>query len=70
MRRLKKLYDLPAHQNIKLYYDKLIIIFDHIDGLYSYCWLENDPTKIVHIKNTIPVKKWKDGYLLVIEDGE
>jgi len=28
-----KIYELPEHQNIKLYYQNQIIIFDHIDGL-------------------------------------
>ena len=64
---MKRLYELPEHQNIKLYiYDK-IIIFDHLDGLYSYCWLLEDKNKIVHIKATSEFKKYKDGYKLVEE---
>ena len=63
---MKKLYELPEHQNVKLYFEvskqKVVVIFDHIDGLYSYCWLEEDKTKIVHIKATTPFKKYKDGY--------
>lgn len=66
---MKKLYELPEHQNIKLYFDDniesikdIVVIFDHIDGLYSYCWLEEDKTKIIHIKATTPFKKYKDGY--------
>ena len=57
-----KLYELPEHKNIKLYYEKYIIIFDHIDGFYSYCWLEEDKTKIVHIKATTLLEEYKDGY--------
>lgn len=25
------------------------IIFGHLDGMYSYCWLESDPEKIVYV---------------------
>ena len=66
---MKKLYELPEYKNIKLYFDDnienikdIVVIFDHIDGLYSYCWLEEDKTKIVHIKATTEFKKYKDGY--------
>jgi hypothetical protein len=64
---MKKLYELPEHQNIKLYIDKTIVIFDHIDGLYSYCWLEEDRKKLVHIKATTLFEKYKDGYKIVSE---
>lgn len=67
---MKKLYELPEHKNIKLYYEKNIIIFDHIDGFYSYCWLEEDKTKLVHIKATTQLKKYKDGYKIIGEDKE
>lgn len=57
-----KLYKIPERQNVKIYIDNQVIIFDHIDGLYSYCWLEEDKTKIVHLKATIDLKKYRDGY--------
>lgn len=67
-----KLYELPEYQNVKLYFDDniedkkdIVVIFDHIDGFYSYCWLEEDKTKIVHIKATALFKKYKDGYKYV-----
>jgi len=60
---MKKLYELP--KNSKLYIEDKIIIFDHIDGFYSYCWLEEDKSKIVHIKATTEFKKYKDGYKIV-----
>lgn len=59
---MKKLYELPEHKNIKLYIDDKVIIFDHIDGFYSYCWLEEDKTKLVHIKATTLLEEYKDGY--------
>ena len=66
---LKKLYEIPEYQNVKLYIDDKIIIFDHLDGLYSYCWLEEDKNKLVHIKATTTFKKYKDGYKLVEKVG-
>lgn len=64
-----KLYELPEKQNIKLYFDDnienkkdIVVIFDHIDGFYSYCWLEEDKSKIIHIKATTEFEKYKDGY--------
>lgn len=72
-----KLYELPEYQNIKLYFDDLIenkndivAIFDHLDGLYSYCWLEDELT-IVHIKATTQFEPYKDGYKYIgDEDNE
>ena len=72
---MKKLYELPEKQNVKLYFDDniedkkdIVVIFDHIDGFYSYCWLEEDKTKLVHIKATTQFKKYKDGYKYVEEN--
>ena len=65
---MKKLYELP--EKSKLYIDNFIIIFDHLDGLYSYCYLEEDKNKIVHIKATTEFKKYKDGYKYVGEDND
>lgn len=64
---MKKLYELPEKQNVKLYFDDIIVIFDHIDGYYSYCWLEEDKTKLVHINACTEFKKYKDGYKYVGE---
>ena len=63
---MKKLYELPEHQNIKLYFKDKVIIFDHIDGFYSYCWLEEDKSKLVHIKATVELRKYKEGYKILI----
>ena len=60
-----KLYELPEHQDIKLYIDNEIITFDHIDGFYSYCWLGDDKSKLVHIKATTEFRRFKDGYKIV-----
>lgn len=65
-----KLYELPEHQNIKLYIEDYVVIFDHIDGFYSYCWLDGDKDKIVHIKATTKFRKYKDGYKYVSESDK
>ena len=67
---MKKLYELPENQNIKLYFEDEVVIFGHIDGLYSYCWLEEDNTKIVHINANTLFEKYKDGYKYVKSKGE
>lgn len=70
-----KLYEIPEKQNVKLYFDDnienkkdIVVIFDHIDGFYSYCWLEEDESKIIHIKATALFEEYKDGYKYVESD--
>lgn len=67
-----KLYELPEKQNVKLYFDDkienvqdIVVIFDHIDGFYSYCWLASNENTIIHIKATTLFKPYKDGYKYV-----
>ena len=68
---IKKLYELPEYQNIKLYIDNQVVIFGHLDGFYSYCWLEEDKTHIIHIRATTQFKPYKDGYKYIEgEDNE
>lgn len=62
---IRVLYQIPQYQNVKLYIEDKVIIFDHLDGFYSYCWLEGDKSKIVHIKATTKFKRYKDGYKIV-----
>lgn len=64
---MKRLYELPENKEIKLYIADKVIIFGHLDGLYSYCWLEENKTKIVHIKVTTLFEPYKDGYKIVEE---
>ena len=65
---MKRLYEIPENQNIKLYIGDEVVIFGHLDGLYSYCWLEEDKNKIVHIKATTLFVEYKDGYKYINED--
>ena len=74
---MKRLYELPVYKNVKLYFDDeidnkkdIVVLFGHLDGLYSYCWLEEDKTKLVYIKATTLFKKYKDGYKYVENKGE
>ena len=67
---MKRLYELAEYKNIKLYIDNIVVIFDHIDGLYSYCWLEQDKNKIVHIRATTLFEEYKDGYKYIEEVKE
>lgn len=66
---MKRLYEIPENQNIKLYFEDEVVIFGHIDGLYSYCWLEKDKSKIVHINANTLFKKYKDGYKYLESKG-
>lgn len=59
-----KLYEIPENKNIKLYIGEQEVIFGHIDGMYSYCWLKEDKNKIVHIKAWAEFEKYEDGYRL------
>lgn len=60
-----KLYDLP--RGSKLVIDGLNVIFDHIDGMYSYCtWVpdgtEKTPLHPFHLAASAPMKKVGDHY--------
>lgn len=66
-----KLYQLPRKKGIKIYGFDIMgepegtaIIFGSIDGMYSVCWVDGKPDKIVHLSATTPLIKYKDGYRL------
>jgi hypothetical protein len=74
-----KLYDLPQRtkNGIKIYGLKdlenkdVVVIFGHLDGAYSYCWI-HDPKfdsreKIVHLSASTPLVKHGDGYKVADE---
>ena len=60
-----KLYEIPENQDVKLYIDGKTIIFGHLDGMYSYCWLKEDKSKILHINSCTEFRKFRDGYKYV-----
>jgi len=43
------------------------VIFDGVDGMYSHCHLQSDPTVVVHISASAPLEKYKDGWKLVVD---
>lgn len=40
------------------------VIFDHLDGMHSYCYAENDHSKLLHLRFDTPLKKEKDYYII------
>ena len=66
-----KLYELPQRKDTRLYGfkgldgDDVIIIFGHLDGAYSYCWIKDEPEKQVHLWASTPFTEYKDGYKVV-----
>jgi hypothetical protein len=55
-----KLYELPRGTIIQT--DRGPLTFDHIDGMYSYCTLEDG--SVVHLSAGTPIRK-KDGVLVI-----
>ena len=53
-----KLYDLRKGDKISV--DGDLVTFDHLDGMYSYCTLENGD--VVHLSRFTPIKKINDIY--------
>jgi hypothetical protein len=57
-----KLYDIPEKSKI---YEKVLdgssyFIFDHLDGMYSYCISEKGA--VIHLSASAPLRKYKDGF--------
>ena len=40
------------------------VIFDHLDGMYSFCYLEGEPEKALHFSRFTPLKKVEDYYIV------
>jgi len=53
-----KLFEIERGAKIK--WDGEVITFHHLDGMYSYCTLENGD--VVHLSVLTPVKKINDVY--------
>jgi hypothetical protein len=77
MEELTLLYNLP--KGSKIYtkvvrridgrdeYEDGVVILDHVDGMYSYCYLQNRPDKLIRLKAWTPLIKFKDGYKIAPE---
>lgn len=56
---MSKLYEIPRGSKIKSWGE--VIIFDHVDGMYSYCYLEKDKSKLIHLSASTELVLQKDG---------
>ena len=58
------LYELPRDKGIRIRLESdtgdVWVIFGHIDGMYSYCWLEGYPGKLIHLSASTPLVKRED----------
>lgn len=54
------LYDIPRGSIIFMEDDQGSIrkvYFDHLDGAYSYCLIDDNPEKILHLSAATPLEK-------------
>lgn len=61
-----KLHEIKKGSKLKLETDKgwEIFIFDHLDGMYSYCYSKVSKDKVIHLSASTPLKKEEDYYLI------
>lgn len=68
-----RLYDIPKESKIygltDLKGSKIVVIFHHLDGAYSYCHIEGheDDYGPQHLSAPTPLEKYKDGYRIIEE---
>jgi hypothetical protein len=55
--RVTRLMDLPNKTKLRVLTNSGLkdAIFDHPDGMYSYCYLEEDQTQTFHLKLWTPL---------------
>lgn len=70
--KIYKLHEIPKYSRIKAETtdDKGnvlgdFIVFGHLDGMYSYCWVEGHESEICHLGCMQTLKKVEDYYILV-----
>jgi hypothetical protein len=59
-----KIYDLEPDGD-----KEGVVILDHLDGMYSYCYVQGEPDKILHLYRFTPLKKKGDGFVIDHEPG-
>lgn len=57
---MTNLQDIP--KNSKIYIQKKVYIFDHLDGMYSYCYNVINRADILHLNRFTPLVRHLDGY--------
>lgn len=59
-----KLYDIPKQSKIyeECSDESKYLIFNHLDGMYSYC--ETEKGNVIHLSAVTPLEVFKDGYKL------
>lgn len=59
-----RLLDLPERAGVKIFANlsdgSSYLIFDHLDGMYSYCTTEKGG--VIHLAGATPLKKVQGGY--------
>jgi hypothetical protein len=54
----KKLYELPDNSPIRVTMidgSREDATFGHLDGMYSYCYLDRDHSEVFHLKGDTPM---------------
>lgn len=66
---ISKLYEIKKGSKIyaDLSDDSKYIIFDHLDGMYSYCKTEKGG--IVHLSGSTPLEEFEDGYKIAVKES-
>jgi len=68
VKRKYKLHEIPRESKIYGYEvsgeDNPVIVYDHLDGMYSVCYIEGNLEKIVHLSASTPLVKYRDGFKL------
>lgn len=55
-----RLFEIP--KNSKIYDGEEVLIFKHLDGMYSYCTCASG---IVHILAITPLEEYLDGFRII-----
>ena len=66
-----ELHEIPKGSKIQVTLNsgrEVFIRFHHLDGMYSYCTLEDgDPDNVVHLSRFTPLQKVDDHYEILNE---
>jgi hypothetical protein len=62
------LKDIPAPAPLVVEIDGLKVraTFHHLDGMYSLCYTDDEPSKIFHLSRFTPMRKVEDRYEIAI----